>query len=43
MLVNFSTQLAAKTRALLGVRHTTVDGTTNYRENAVIVTLSHQF
>ncbi len=43
VLVNFSTQLAPKTRALLGVRHTTVDGTTNYRENAVIVTLSHQF
>lgn len=43
MLINFTTQLAGKTRATLGARHTTVEGATTYRENALTGSLSHQF
>lgn len=43
LFLNFSTQLAAKTRATLGVRRTTVDGLTSYSENAMTGTVSHQF
>ena len=41
--LNFTTQLGPKTNAGIGARRVVVDGSTNYTENAVTGTLSHQF
>jgi uncharacterized protein (PEP-CTERM system associated) len=41
--LNFVTQLGPKTNAGLAARRIVADGTTNYSENALIATLSHQF
>ena len=41
--LNFVTQLGPKTNAGIGARRIVVDGTTNYTENALTGTLSHQF
>lgn len=41
--LNFSTKLGAKTNAGMGARRIVVDGTTNYSENVLTGTLSHQF
>ncbi|MGQ5522112.1 TIGR03016 family PEP-CTERM system-associated outer membrane protein [Chitinimonas sp. PSY-7] len=39
----FTTQLSPLTRAVLSLRRTLVDGTSNYAESALTGTLSHQF
>ncbi len=41
--INFTTQLGPKTNAGIGARRVVVDGSTNYTENALTGTLSHQF
>jgi len=41
--INFVTKLGPKTNAGLGARRIVFDGTTNYTENALTGTLSHQF
>lgn len=43
MNLNFSTQLGPKTNAGIGARRVVVDGSTNYTENALTGSLSHQF
>lgn len=41
--INFTTQLGPKTNAGISARRVVVDGATNYTENALTGTLSHQF
>ncbi|MFB0935692.1 MAG: TIGR03016 family PEP-CTERM system-associated outer membrane protein [Propionivibrio sp.] len=41
--INFLTRLGPKTTAGLGARRVEVDGTTNYTENVLTGTISHQF
>jgi uncharacterized protein (PEP-CTERM system associated) len=43
MNVDFTTKLGPKTHAGIGARRVVVDGTTDYTENALTGTLSHQF